>query len=298
MAEPYQILLYYHYTPIPDPAAFLEEHRDLCRSLGLRGRILIGEEGINGTVSGEVSGTEAYMEALREDERTRGIEFKIDPAEGHAFPKLSVKLRPEIVTLGLPKAEDIDPNRLSGKRLSPQEWLEALQDPEVVVLDGRNDYETALGHFRGAVCPPLENFRDFPEWIREHFAQYKNRRVLTYCTGGVRCEKLSGFLLREGFQDVAQLDGGIINYSHDPATRGRLFEGQCYVFDERVVVEVNHTETRTVVSRCCFCDELSARYRNCAWPKCNAQIFICEGCELERGRYCGPSCEEGHRTAE
>ena len=289
----FQILLYYRYNPIPDAEAFTEEHRAFCEELGLHGRILIGDEGINGTVSGPTASTERYMEALRADERTSGIEFKVDPGEEHVFPKLSIKYRPEIVTLGLDGEKDIDPNALTGKHLSPKEWEKAMQEEGVIVLDGRNNYESAVGRFKGAICPDVENFRDFPEWIRENLADQKEAKVLTYCTGGIRCEKLSGLLLQEGFQNVSQLDGGIINYGKDPETQGKDFEGLCYVFDERVVVESNFTDTRTVISRCWKCDEPSPRYRNCAWPKCNRQFFLCESCEENVNRFCCEACEEG-----
>ncbi len=297
MPAPYQVLLYYRYCPLTEAESYTEEHRKFCEELDLRGRILIGNEGLNGTVSGKTPQTERYMEVLRDDPRTAGIEFKVDPAEDHVFPKLSVKFRPEIVTLGLSEAEDINPEELTGKRLSPKEWLEALQNEDVVILDGRNDYESALGRFAGALCPDVGNFRDFPQWIREHMAHLKDRKILTYCTGGIRCEKLSGFLLQEGFHDVSQLEGGIVTYGKDPEAQGREFEGLCYVFDERIAVEVNHTETHTIISHCSKCGEPSARYRNCAWPDCNRQFFLCERCEEQLGRFCSTECEEAKRVA-
>tara|TARA_R110002096_G_scaffold54517_20_gene140676 strand:- start:8890 stop:9777 length:888 start_codon:yes stop_codon:yes gene_type:complete len=292
MPDDYQILLYYRYQPISDPESFVEEHRAFCEELELRGRILIGHEGINGTVSGKTATTERYMEALIADERTKGIEFKVDPAPDHAFKKLSVKFRSEIVTLGLDE-EDVDPNEVTGKRLSPKEWLETMETEDPIIIDGRNDYESALGHFKGAICPDVGNFRDFPKWIQENLADAKDRKVLTYCTGGIRCEKLSGYLVKEGFQDVSQLDGGIVKYGKDPETQGKNFDGLCYVFDERIAVESNFTETRKVISRCEKCGEECARYRNCAWPDCNRQHFLCESCEETKGRYCSENCEAG-----
>jgi len=294
----YQVLLYYRYQPIAEPEAFVQEHWALCEELELLGRILIGHEGINGTVSGLTPQTERYMEVLKADERTRGIEFKVDPADEHAFRKLSIKLRSEIVRLGLEEDEDIVPSELTGKRLTPEEWLEAMQEEGVIILDGRNDYESALGRFAGAVCPDVGNFRDFPQWIRENMGHLKDRKVLTYCTGGIRCEKLSGFLLQEGFQDVSQLEGGIVTYGKDPVAQGRDFEGLCYVFDERIAVEVNHTDTHKIVSDCSKCGEPSARYRNCAWPDCNRQFFLCENCEEELGRFCCEACESAKLAAD
>jgi len=288
---PYRILLYYRYAPIEDPADYRDRHRALCQSLDLRGRIIVSAEGLNGAVSGTNENTRRYREALDADPLTSGITFKVDPADGHAFPRLSVKVRDEIVTLGL-DAADVDHKELTGQRLSPAEFHEAMQREDAVVIDARNDYETELGHFRGAVCPPLRNFREFPDWLREHAADWKGKRILTYCTGGVRCEKLSGFLRREGFDDVCQLDGGIANYARDPAVRGRDFDGLCYVFDERVGVEVNHTETRRVITHCRYCGAEEPTYGNCRYPVCNEQIFVCPDCREVHGLFCGERCRE------
>lgn len=290
--SPYQVLLYYRYVRLPDPVDYTERHHALCSRLGLRGRILIGHEGINGTVSGETEATQEYMDTLRTDPLTADIVYKVDPSEGHVFPRLSVKFRSEIVTLGLEDEEDIDPNVLTGERLSPKEFLAAMADPDAIVIDGRNLYEAELGHFKGAVCPPINSFREFPGWFRERAGEWKGKKLLTYCTGGIRCEKLSGFLRREGFDRVYQLEGGIVSYGRDPEVRGRDFEGLCYVFDERIGVEVNHTETRRILSHCRHCGAEEARYGNCRLPECNAQIFVCPECREGFGLYCGESCRE------
>ena len=292
MPVPFQVLLYYRYVPIADPAGYHAAHRALCQSLELRGRIIIGSEGINGTVSGTEENTNRYIEAMRVDPLMTGIEFKVDPAEGHVFPKLSIKVRDEIVTLGLPDEADIDPNTLTGGRLSPREFYEAMQDENVVVIDGRNDYEAKLSHFKNALCPPIRSFRDFPEWLRENAPNLEGRKILTYCTGGIRCEKLSGYLRKEGFDRVYQLDGGIVKYGKDPEVRGRDFEGLCYVFDERVGVEVNHTGTRKVITHCRACGVEESRYGNCRWPTCNEQIFVCPSCRETHGLFCGDACRD------
>lgn len=291
-APAFQVLLYYRYVRIPDAADYVERHRELCERLGLRGRILIGVEGINGTVSGTTEATEAYIAALHADALTADIVFKIDPAEGHVFPKLSVKFRPEIVTLGLPGEADIDPTELTGERLSPREFHAAMQDPDAVLIDGRNLYEAELGRFKGALCPPIESFREFPTWLRNHADALRGKKLLTYCTGGIRCEKLSGYLKKEGFEQVYQLEGGIVSYGKDPEVKGRDFEGLCYVFDERVGVEVNHTETRRVISHCRHCGVEEPRYANCRLPECNAQIFVCPGCRDSLGLFCGEECRD------
>jgi len=287
----YQVLLYYKYTRLDDPQIYRDEHFALCEGLGLLGRIIVAEEGINGTVSGTAEATDAYMKALLADPCTAGIEFKIDPADGHTFPKLSIKVRDEIVSLDLGE-DDVDPNEITGKRLAPAEFKQALEDDDVIVLDGRNDYESALGRFKGAICPPVKNFRDFPEWIRENFGDAKDKRVLTYCTGGIRCEKLSGFLLKEGFTDVSQLEGGIVTYGKDEQVQGEGFEGQCYVFDQRIGVPVSASKEEAVVSNCLRCGEASARYVNCGHPPCNDQVFLCEICEQQHGKFCGDECRE------
>ena len=293
-AEPLQVLLYYNYTPIADAEAFSVTHKEFCDSLGLRGRILIGEEGINGTVSGSESACQAYMAWFAEDERFKDTEFKIDPTDEHLFPKLSVRYRQEIVALGLGD-EDLHPRDLTGRHLTPVEWREALKagvpGEDYVLIDVRNDYESDLGHFRGALKPPLENFRDFPDWVRENLADKKDKKILTYCTGGIRCEKFSGFLRQEGFEDVSQLHGGIIKYGKDEETKGELFDGLCYVFDKRISVEVNRTEDKRVVSCCAVTGESSVRYVNCALFSCNGRMILSEEGEAQFGRFCSDECK-------
>lgn len=285
-----QVLLYYLYFALENPDEYMEQHRELCESLDLRGRILIGAEGINGTVSGSVASTEAYMEAIRSDPRTAEMQFKIDPCDGHLFPKLSIKVRDEIVTLGLAAEDDIDPNEVTGRRLSPSEWFEAMQADDVVIIDGRNKYEADMGHFKDAICPDIESFREFPEWFERHAEEIRDKKILTYCTGGIRCEKLSGYLIKQGCEDVSQLEGGIVTYGKDPKVRGRDFQGLCYVFDRRVGVEANFTETRKIISTCCYCETRVAEYTNCAWPECNCQFFICPDCLESEGPFCSADC--------
>ncbi len=288
--KPYRILLYYKYVPIEDHEAFAMEHLAFCKELGVKGRILVAKEGINGTISGTVEQTEAYMIAMHANPLFSDMVFKIDETEEHAFKKIFVRPRAELVTFRL--EEDINPNQLTGKRLKPKEFLEALQHEDVVILDGRNHYEYDVGHFRGAIRPEVESFREFPEWIRENLSQFKDKKVLTYCTGGIRCEKLSGFLIREGFKDVGQLDGGIVTYGKDPEVQGRLFDGKCYVFDERITVKVNSTDTETVVGRCLHCGTPSERYINCTYDFCHNHHIVCDACEEAKSGYCSEECEE------
>lgn len=285
--EQYRVLLYYMYVPIENHEEFAAQHLQLCKELGLKGRILVAHEGINGTVSGTFEATEKYMEAMKADPRFAEMVYKIDESEGHAFKKMHVRPRNELVTLRL--EDDINPNELTGKHLSPKEFFEAMQDPDTVVIDARNDYEFDLGHFRGAVRPDIRNFRELPQWIRENKQNFEGKKVLTYCTGGIRCEKFSGWLVREGFEDVGQLHGGIVTYGKDPEVQGQLWDGQCYVFDERIAVPVNRVE-HVIVARDHFTGEPCERYVNCANPECNDKIFSSEENEHKYLRSCSHEC--------
>ncbi|MGG1573874.1 rhodanese-related sulfurtransferase [Fictibacillus sp. NRS-1165] len=288
----YQVLLFYKYITIQDHEQFAAEHLEFCKSIGLKGRILIAHEGINGTVSGTTEQTGRYIEHMKNDSRFNDMVFKIEQSQGHAFKKMKVKLKREIVNLNL--EDDVNPNELTGKHLAPKEFYKAMQQEDVVILDARNTYEYDLGHFKGAIRPDVETFRDLPEWIRENFSQFKDKKVLTYCTGGIRCEKFSGFLIKEGFQDVSQLEGGIISYGYDEDVKGDLWDGKCYVFDERISVPVNRAGTEKVVGRCYHCGNPQERYVKCGNPECNKHLLMCEDCEHEHKRSCSAHCR-GHK---
>lgn len=289
----YQVLLYYKYTTINDPDTFATEHLDFCKDLELKGRILVSTEGINGTVSGTTEATNKYMEAMQADPRFKDITFKIDAAEDHAFKKMHVRPRNEIVALDL--EEDVNPNELTGKYLSPIEFKEALESDDTIVIDARNDYEYDLGHFRGAVRPNITRFRDLPDWIKENKEQFMDKKIVTYCTGGIRCEKFSGWLLKEGFEDVAQLKDGIATYGKDPETQGELWDGKMYVFDERISVEINQVE-KTVVGKEWFDGTPCERYINCSNPECNKQILVSEENEARYLGACSHECASHERN--
>ncbi|MDG5472336.1 rhodanese-related sulfurtransferase [Jeotgalibacillus sp. ET6] len=289
----YRVLLYYHYTTIEDPAAFSEEHLAYCKELGLKGRILVANEGINGTCSGTIEQTEAYMEAMKNHPLFEGIVFKIDEAEGHTFKKMHVRPRPELVHLSL--EDDINPNELTGNYLSPKEFYEEMQREDTIVLDARNTYEYDVGHFRGAIRPDVETFRDLPNWVRDNRELLDGKRVLTYCTGGIRCEKFSGWLVREGFEDVGQLHGGIATYGKDPEVKGQLWDGQMYVFDERLTVPINQVE-HVVVGKDHFDGTPCERYINCANPECNKQIITSEENEAKHLGGCTMECTKHERN--
>ncbi|KKB38309.1 oxygen-dependent tRNA uridine(34) hydroxylase TrhO [Bacillus thermotolerans] len=285
--KPYRVLLYYKYVPIENPEELAQEHLAFCKELELKGRILIAPEGINGTVSGTVEQTEKYMDEMKKDPRFADMVYKIDEADGHAFKKMHVRPKKELVTLRL--EDDINPLELTGEYLEPKEFFERMQQEDTIVLDARNDYEYDLGHFRGAIRPDIKNFRELPEWVRENKEILEGKKILTYCTGGIRCEKFSGWLKKEGFEDVAQLHGGIVTYGKDPEVQGELWDGQCYVFDERIAVPVNQKE-HVVVGRDYFTGEPCERYVNCANPECNKKILLSEESEHKHLRSCSHEC--------
>lgn len=288
--QAFQVLLYYNFVPVPDPEAERAAMEEFCQGHGLLGRILIAPEGLNGTVSGPKPATEAYMDWLGRHPVFHATEFKIDVVEGHTFHKLHVRVKPEIVHLGL---EDLDMGTPLDNYCEPEEWREMLEaaDPEVVILDARSNYETRLGKFRNAVTLDIENFRDLPDKLAELQA-YKDKKIYTYCTGGIKCEKVSRLLLKEGFQFVRQLHGGIIRYGHEAGGEG--FEGSCYVFDERVAVPVNQVDP-TVVGHCGVCDGPTERYVNCANPDCNAHFLLCDACAHQLEGCCSEQCMENPR---
>ncbi|MGX6443314.1 oxygen-dependent tRNA uridine(34) hydroxylase TrhO [Neobacillus sp. K501] len=293
MSQDYRILLYYKYVTIENPEETSNEHREFCNQLGLKGRIIIAAEGINGTVSGTIEQTDAYIKYMDEHPLFKGTWFKFDEASEHAFKKMKVRHRPELVTLRL--EDDVDPHITTGKHLKPKEFFEAMQREDTVVIDARNDYEYDLGHFRGAVKPDILNFRDLPQWIRENKEQFEGKKILTYCTGGIRCEKFSGWLLKEGFEDVSQLEGGIVTYGKDPEVQGDLWDGQLYVFDERISVPVNQKE-HVVVGKDYFSGEPCERYVNCANPECNKKILCSEENEHKHLRSCSHECRTHPRN--
>lgn len=287
----YQTLLYYCYSPIENAEEFAQNHLEFCKSLGLVGRIIVAEEGLNGTVSGTSVACKAYMDAVHADPRFAKTDFKIDEVDEPSFIKMHCRYKPEIVHSGLRDPQIIDPNKQTGKHLEPHEFLEMKDQEDVVILDVRSDYEHQVGHFKNAVRLDIENFREFPEKINE-LAKYKDKKILTYCTGGIKCEKASALLLHEGFENVYQLHGGIIKYGKEAG--GKDFEGKCYVFDNRVAVDIN-TVNPTVVSTCYNCGAHTTKMINCANPECNEHFTQCDTCGWKMDGCCSDACKEHPR---
>lgn len=287
-AMEFLVLSFYYYTKLPQAETFAAEHLEHCRQQGIRGRILVADEGVNGTVSAPVAVAEEYMDFMRSLPYFPNIEFKVHPHPEHAFDKLHVRYRPEIVNSGLATQPDVDPTQQTGKHLEPEEFQQLKDREDVVVLDVRSNYETSLGRFKNAVVLDLENFREFPEKVDELEA-LKNKKVITYCTGGIKCEKASAYLLKKGFKDVYQLHGGILNYGQKAG--GKDFEGECYVFDKRISVPINSVNPK-VISRCMHCQQETSRMLNCANPHCNDQVVMCENCSWEWEGTCSAECKE------
>ena len=281
----YYILLYYCYTKIENPEIFREEHHQLCLGLNLRGRIIIAAEGLNGTVSGLKADCEKYMQKVKADKRFASLEFKIDTYPKHAFQKLHVRYKPEIVHSDL---TNINPTIKTGKYVEPAELKGMMNRDDVVLVDMRSKYEHEIGRFKDAVTLDIENFRDMPDHAHE-LEQYKDKKIVTYCTGGIKCEKASAYLLEQGFENVYQLHGGIIKYGLEQG--GEDFEGKCYVFDNRVAIDVNKVNPK-VVSKCYVCDTLSDHMVNCANTTCNRHVPICESCMEKMEGCCSDKCME------
>jgi UPF0176 protein len=286
----YQVLLYYRYVPITDLEAVREAQEALCTRLNLLGRILIAKEGINGTVSGLKADTEAYMEAMKADPVFPGIEFKIDAHDAHTFLKLHVRVKQEIVNISV---ADLSIPSTADNYVEPEEWKRIMREkPEdVVILDARSNYETEVGRFKGALILDIENFRELPEKLKE-MEELKGKSIYTYCTGGIKCEKVSVILKELGHEKVYQLHGGIIRYGHEAGGEG--FEGQCYVFDQRVVVPVNEVDP-VVGGRCRLCGDASDAMVNCANPDCNLHFVICDTCAVTMEGTCSEACHKAPR---
>src|SRR3989344_1279928 len=285
----HQIILFYKYVHIDNPQEVKLWHDETCFRLDLTGRCIIAHEGINATFEGTKENIQEYIKELqknKKDARFQNIHFKLSAGTGEAFPKLSIKVRKEIVSLNLGTC-DINPNEITGVHLKPEElhkWIKNKK--EFYVVDMRNVYEHKVGHFENSILPPIENFRDLPKvvWQIKHL---KNKTVLTVCTGGVRCEKASGFLITQRFTDVYQLDGGIVSYMEKYPNED--FKGKLYVFDKRVVMMPArpdsvgggfHTddEKHKVVGKCDACGRESENYVNCANPVCHRHFINCVDC--------------------
>ena len=279
-------MLYYKYTHVPEAEEFAKQHLEFCERLGIVGRIIVAEEGLNGTISGTVVQCKKYMDHVKSNPLFGDVDFKIDEVDVPSFERLYVRYKPEIVHSSLRGIQNIDPTETTGTHLKPHEVLEMMKDEDVVFLDVRSNYESNVGRFKNAVALDIDNFRDFPEKLKE-IENLKDKKVITYCTGGIKCEKASGFLVENGFKNVYQVEGGIVKYAKE--TGGKNFEGKLYVFDNRVVVDVNSVNPN-IISTCKICGTPSAHMVNCANQECNEHFVLCEDCGWKMQGCCCETC--------
>ncbi|MDS9466337.1 rhodanese-related sulfurtransferase [Paracoccus sp. MBLB3053] len=221
----------YHFTRFPDPAALQGALAKTCCSNGVKGTLLLAPEGINGTIAGPRPGIDAVLGHIRALPGCADLEWKESAAETMPFGKMKVRLKREIVTMGQP---DVDPTASVGHYVEAGDWNALISDPDVAVIDTRNDYEVEIGTFEGAVAPRTRSFREFPEWWRQNAHRFHNKRIAMFCTGGIRCEKSTNFLLGEGVPEVYHLKGGILKYLEDVPAEDSMWQGECFVFDKRV----------------------------------------------------------------
>ncbi|GAB4098209.1 rhodanese-related sulfurtransferase [Sinomonas halotolerans] len=279
----HRIVLFYCFTPVPDPEAVRLWQRTLCEGLGLTGRIIVSKDGINATVGGELDAVKRYVRSTKEYPGFKGIDVKWSEGGAADFPRLSVKVRPELVSFGAPGELTVDEHGVQGggERLTP-EALHRLVDErreegrEVVFFDGRNAFEAQIGRFRGAVVPDTSTTHDFlAELDSGKYDALKDQPLVTYCTGGVRCEVLTAHLRKRGFREVYQLDGGIVRYGEKYGDEG-LWEGSLYVFDRRMRLEFS--ETATTIGRCARCEAPTSDFHNCANLACRELTLFCSDC--------------------
>jgi UPF0176 protein len=276
-----KILLFYQFTPLADPDAVRLWQRDLCESLGITGRILISKDGINATVGGELKSVKRYVRKTREYPAFKTIDFKWSDGGGNDFPRLSVRVRDEIVSFGAPGELRVDAAGVvgGGTKLTPEQLHELVETRhaehnDVTFFDGRNAFEAEIGRFENAVVPDVANTRDFVAELESGaYDHLKDQPVVTYCTGGIRCEVLSSLMVNRGFTEVYQLDGGIVKYGETFGDQG-LWHGSLYVFDERKSIEFS--ESADVIGHCYQCGAATSRMENCGELTCRTQLVVCD----------------------
>lgn len=284
-----KILLYYGFTPLEDPAAIQLWQKTLCESLGLKGRILISKHGINGTVGGEVEALKKYVKQTKRYPGFKKIDFKWSAGGAEDFPKLSVKVRDEIVSFGAPEEIKVDKNGIigGGKHLTPEQVNElvAARGDEVVFFDGRNAFEAKIGRFENAVIPNVETTHDFiAELDSGKYDHLKDKPIVSYCTGGIRCEILSTLMKNRGFNEVYQIKGGIVRYGERYADKAH-WKGSLYVFDKRMVT--NFSQDTEIIGECEKCSSKTNKFYNCSNLACRELTLLCDPCANE---YSSESC--------
>jgi len=229
----FNVAALYKFTSLPDVSLLRAPLQDMCDLLKVKGTLLLAEEGLNGTIAGHKESISELIEFLRADPRLADLDVKYSNASEMPFYRMKVRLKREIVTMGV---KDVDPNKTVGTYVDPADWNDLITDPETILIDTRNDYEVGIGTFKGAVNPETQTFREFPAWVEANRDKINKPKVAMFCTGGIRCEKASSFMLENGFDDVYHLKGGILKYLETQEEEKSLWEGDCFVFDQRVAV--------------------------------------------------------------
>ena len=230
----YCVAALYHFTRLADYEQLKEPLQGMCEMLGIKGTLLLAYEGINGTIAGTDKAISELLDFIKSDPRLSGLEHKESRSQDMPFYRMKTRLKREIVTMGI---EGIDPNDVVGTYVDPKDWNDLISDPDVVLIDTRNDYEVEIGTFRGALNPDTQTFREFPQWVEDNRDKLNKPKVAMFCTGGIRCEKASSFMKLNGFDDVYHLKGGILKYLETQPEKESLWNGDCFVFDQRVAVK-------------------------------------------------------------
>ena len=282
----YRVLLFYKYINFPEPLKFQQDHLRFCEKNDILGRVWISTEGINATVSGTIDNIKKYKSEIKKYPEFADIWFKEDKHDEHAFKKIHVRVKQEIVTASF---GEVDLSK-TAKRLKPEELDKFYETgKDFIIVDARNEYESVIGKFKNAITPKMETFRDWPS-IVEELEEFKNKTVVTYCTGGIRCEKASALLVEKGFKDVYQMDGGIWNYiTRHP---DKYWEGSVFVFDERRIVTPNTEEEIKHIGKCYYCGEPTSYYINCHNQDCDLMLLTCDKCKVENDYCCSDECRQ------
>lgn len=248
MSEKIVVAALYRFVTLDDFEALREPLLTVCQEQGVKGTLLLAHEGINGTIAGTRAGIDAVIAWLRADDRMADLSWKESFDEAQPFYRMKVKLKREIVTMGV---SDVDPNEVVGTYVKPADWNALISDPEVLLIDTRNDYEVEIGTFKGAVDPHTKTFREFPDYVKQNVDPARHKKVAMFCTGGIRCEKASSYMKQQGFEEVYHLEGGILKYLEEVPQEQSLWQGECFVFDNRVTVK--HDLTAGSFDQCHGC---------------------------------------------
>lgn len=287
----YHVLLYYKIQHIPNPEKEVALHKEICKALQLTGRILIGDQGINGTVGGSKASVDLYRAYMSDHRLFRDIDFKESTSDIPPFPKLQVRHRDEIITTGAKEGLRLGVRAKHVDRDTFHEWL--MRGEDMVLLDMRNDYEWEIGRFVGSIRPPMKYFRELKDHLDWYKDQFAGKKIVTFCTGGIRCEPATAMLIQHGFdpQNIYQLEGGIVKYAEKYGNDG-FYEGKCFVFDDRLAVPVNTSASAVIIGQCMHCHVSSDTYRNCANKWCNKLFIACDACNTTHENTCSAACQE------